>query len=147
MVQAVKYQYEELRRIGNDTIPLLEAWQHAVYRLATLKQCLEARHPGEPDSKNMDPDHVARLTHVVQADKDECELLSATKTRIRLLSEMIDELEDLTVKLKVKAWADGDSGAHDLVQDTEDRFMKRRGVNSKVAEQIVKQREEIMDGR
>ncbi|KAG9653811.1 hypothetical protein KCU64_g7634, partial [Aureobasidium melanogenum] len=129
MVQAVKDQYEELSRIGNDTIPLLEAWQHAVYRLATLKQCLEARHPGEPNAKNMDPDNVARLTHVVQADK------------------MIDELEDLTVKLKVKAWADGDSGAHDLVQDTEDRLMRCRGVISKVAEQIVKQREEIMDGR
>ncbi|KAH0358005.1 hypothetical protein KCU83_g647, partial [Aureobasidium melanogenum] len=128
MVQAVKDQYEELSRIGNDTIPLLEAWQHAVYRLATLKQCLEARHPGEPDAKNMDPDNVARLTHV---------------TRIRLLNEMIDELEDLTVKLKVKAWADGDSGAHGLVQDAADRLMRCRGVISKVAEQIVKQPKHI----
>lgn len=38
----------------------------------------------------MDPDHVDALTRIVQADKDECELLSEINRRIRISSEMFD---------------------------------------------------------
>lgn len=60
---------------------------------------------------------------------------------------MIDDLEDLAVKLKVKAWADGDSGAHNFAQETRDRLKECPGATKNVAEQIIKQREEITSGR
>ncbi|KAH0009249.1 hypothetical protein KCU78_g10822, partial [Aureobasidium melanogenum] len=69
MVQAVKDQYKEIKEIGDNSDPLL---------------------PRELDAQNMDPDHVDALTRIVQADKDECELLSEINRRIRISSEMFD---------------------------------------------------------
>lgn len=147
MVQAIKDQYTEIQRIGNLINLLLEAWQLAAYRWNVLKRRLDAWHPGKLDAEDVDPDHVARLTRAVQADKYEGDLLSAIMRRLRQVNGMVDGLEELAVKLKVKAWADGDSEAHDLVQQTEYRMRECRRETYRVAEQIIEQRKEIMGGR
>lgn len=146
MVQAIRDQYEEIQRIGSSINLLLEAWQLAVFRLNTLKRRLEAWHPEELDAENVDLDHLARLTRVVQADKYEGDLLSAIMRRIRRLNGTVDELEELAVKLKAKARADGDSEVRDFAQETEDRMKECHMEAKRITEQIITQREEIMDG-
>ncbi|KEQ62424.1 uncharacterized protein M437DRAFT_84764 [Aureobasidium melanogenum CBS 110374] len=146
MLQAIRRQDTENQRIVNSINLLLEAWQLAVFRLNTLKRRLEAWHPGELDAENVDLDHLARLTRVVQADKYEGDLLSAIMRRIRRLSGTVDELEQLAVKLKTKARADGDSEVRDFAQETEDRMKECHMEAKRITEQIITQREEIMDG-
>ncbi|KAH0360242.1 hypothetical protein KCU65_g9517, partial [Aureobasidium melanogenum] len=146
MIQAIRDQYTEIQRIGNSINLLLEAWYHAVFRLKALKHRLETWHPAELDAENVDLDHVARLTRVVQADKYEGDLLSAIQRRLRRLGGMIDELEGMAGKLKIKALAYGDGGARDFAQWAGDKMQEGRRETESVAEQIIEQREEIMDG-
>lgn len=51
----------------------------------------------------MDLNHVYALTHIVQADTDECELLWRIHHRIGLLNKTVDELEFKAVQLMVKS--------------------------------------------
>lgn len=86
MVQAVKDQYKKIKELCDDSEPLVVAWQHAIYHLSRLNRRLEARPSGEVDV--MDPDHVDTLTRILQADKDEFELLSEINRGIKGLNEM-----------------------------------------------------------
>ncbi|KAK6000494.1 hypothetical protein QM012_003740 [Aureobasidium pullulans] len=147
MVQAIEDKYNEIEQLGHDSDPCLYAWQNAAYHLAELKRGLKTEHTGELDAQDMDLGHVVALARIFQADKDESELLSEIHRCIRLLTEMIDELELLVVKLKVKARASDDTGAQNFAQETEDRAKACREVTKNASEQIIKQREEIMDGR
>lgn len=146
MVQAVKGQLKEIKELADDSEPLVVAWQHAIYHLSRLNRRLEARHSGELDV--MDPDHVGTLTRILQADKDEQELLSEINRRIGLLNEMYDELEFSAVQLKVKAWTTyGDSEIYDWAQEAEDKAKEFRAEAKEFAEEIIKQRQEILDER
>lgn len=107
MIQAAYDQCKEIKRFADDSQPLLDAWLLAVQHLARLKGDLEATQPREIDAENIDLGHVDTLARMLQADKAESELFSVVNDRIRLLKEMIDQLEYLTVRLKVKAWMTG----------------------------------------
>lgn len=54
----------------------------------------------------------------------------------------------MAVKLKAKAWTTyGDSEVYDLAQEAKDRVKEFRAEATAVAEEIIKQRQEIMDER
>ena len=147
MIQAAEDQCKEIKQFSDDSQPLLNAWLLAVRHLARLKRGFEATQPGELDAENIDLGHVDALTRMLQADKTESELLSTINDRIRLLKEMIDQLEYLTVRLKVKAWTTGgDSEVYDSVQEADDRAREIRKEAKDVAEKIIRSRQEIMAG-
>ncbi|CAD0088288.1 unnamed protein product [Aureobasidium mustum] len=147
MIQATEDLFREIKRFADDSQPLLDAWLSAVRHLARLKRGLEATQPGEIDAENIDLGHVDALNRMLQADKAESELLSVINDRIRLLKEMIDQLEYLTVRLKVKAWTThGDSEVYDFVQESDDRAREIRKEAKDVAEKIIRSRQGIMAG-
>lgn len=146
MVQAVKDQYKEIKELCDHSEALVVAWQHAIYHLSRLNRRIEARPSGEVDV--MDPDHVDTFTRILQADKDEFESLSELNRRIKGLNEMYDELEFRAVQLKVKAWTTyGDCEIHDWAQGAEGKAKKFRTEAKEVAEEIIRQRQEILDER